>query len=102
MNFKFWKKSDTPKKKKSKTREWIDAIVFAVIAATLIRGVVVEAYTIPSSSMEKSLLKGDFLFVNKLAYGPRTPITPLAFPFVHNTMPVIGTKSYLEWIQLPY
>jgi signal peptidase I len=102
MNLKFWKKSDKPKKKKSKTREWVDAIVFAVIAATIIRGLIVEAYTIPSSSMEKSLLVGDFLFVNKLAYGPRMPITPLAFPFVHNTMPITGSQSYLEWIKLPY
>jgi signal peptidase I len=102
MNLRFWKKSDKPKKKKSKTREWIDAIVFAVVAATLIRGLVVEAYTIPTSSMEKSMMVGDFLFVNKLAYGPRMPITPISFPFAHNTMPVIGGKSYLEWIKLPY
>jgi len=102
MNLKFWQKSDKPKKKKSKTREWIDAIVFAVVAATLIRGLAVEAYTIPTSSMEKSMLVGDFLFVNKMAYGPRMPMTPISFPFAHNTMPLIGGKSYLDWIKLGY
>ncbi|MBN4066088.1 signal peptidase I, partial [Candidatus Amoebophilus asiaticus] len=74
----------------------------AVIAATLIRSFLIEAYTIPTSSMEKSLLVGDFLFVSKINYGPRTPVTPLAFPFAHHTMPLIGTKAYLEWISLPY
>ena len=87
---------------KSKTREWIDAIVFAVIAATLIRTFFIEAFTIPTPSMEKSLLVGDFLFVSKVNYGPRVPITPLSFPFAHHTMPVVGGKSYLEWIKFPY
>lgn len=87
---------------KSKTREWLDAVVFAVVAATLIRSFLIEAYTIPTSSMEKSLLVGDFLFVSKINYGPRIPMTPLAFPFAHHTMPLIGTKAYLDWIQLGY
>ena len=88
--------------KKSGTREWIDAAVFAVVAATIIRTFVFEAYTIPTPSMERSLLVNDFLFVSKLSYGPRIPNTPLSFPFVHHTMPVVGGKSYLQWIQWPY
>lgn len=88
--------------KKSATREWIDAAVFAVVAATIIRTFVFEAYTIPTGSMEKTLLVNDFLFVSKASYGPRLPNTPLSFPFVHHTMPVINGKSYLEWIKLPY
>jgi signal peptidase I len=102
MNWKFWKKSNAPKKKKSPTREWVDALVFAVIAATIIRGLFIEAFTIPTPSMERSLLVGDFLFVSKVNYGARTPVTPLSFPFAHHTLPILGTKSYLEWIKLPY
>lgn len=101
MNWKFWKK-EKPAQKKGFVREWVDAIVFAVIAATIIRLFLIEAYTIPTSSMEKSLLIGDFLFVSKVSYGPRTPITPLAFPFAHHTIPGINTKAYLEWLKLPY
>ena len=89
--------------KKTPMREWVDAIIFAVIAATIIRVFMIEAYTIPTSSMEKSLLVGDFLFVSKLSYGPKVPNTPLAFPFVHHTMPLTTyTKSYVEWLKLPY
>ncbi len=89
--------------KKSLTREWIDAAVFAIVAATIIRTFIFEAYAIPSGSMEKTLLANDFLFVNKMSYGPRIPETPLSFPFVHNTMPGSETTpSYLKWIQLPY
>jgi signal peptidase I len=105
MNLKFWqnnKQEKTVKKKKSKSREWLDAIVFAVVAATLIRGLFLEAYTIPTGSMEKSLLVGDFLFVSKMNYGARIPMTPVAFPFAHHTMPIIGTKAYWEGIQLKY
>ncbi len=89
--------------KKSGLREWADALIFAVIAATLIRTFFIEAYTIPTSSMEKSLLVGDYLFVSKLSYGPRVPMTPIAFPFAHHTMPLTeSVKSYVEWIRLPY
>lgn len=88
--------------KKKGWREWVDAAIFAVVAATLIRTFVFEAYTIPSSSMEKTLLVKDFLFVSKMSYGPRIPNTPLSFPFVHNYMPVGSRKSYLEWIKIPY
>src|SRR5690606_18970114 len=89
--------------KKSRGREWADAITFAVIAATIIRGFYIEAFTIPTSSMEKSLLVGDYLFVSKLSYGIRIPNTPLFFPFAHHTMPgTESVKSYLEWVSLPY
>lgn len=91
------------KVKKGPVREWLDAIVFAVVAATIIRTFLFEAYTIPTSSMEKSLLVGDFLFVSKISYGPRLPNTPIAFPFVHHTLPWSETaKSYVEWVQWPY
>jgi signal peptidase I len=88
--------------KKSTAREWIDAGVFAVVAATLIRVFVFEAYTIPTGSMEKTLLVNDFLFVSKLSYGPRIPNTPLAIPFVHHTVPGLNIKSYTEIVELPY
>ena len=88
--------------KKSATREWIDAAAFAVVAATIIRTFVFEAYTIPTPSMEKTLLVNDFLFVSKFAYGPRIPNTPIAMPFVHHTLPVTNGKSYSEWIKIPY
>jgi len=88
--------------KKSTSREWTEAIIFAVVAATLIRTFFIEAYTIPTGSMESSLLIGDFLFVSKVNYGPRTPMTPVAFPFAHHTMPLIGTKAYWDIIKLPY
>jgi len=100
---KYQKKADRPPFKKSWIREWTDAIVFAIVAATIIRTFVFEAYTIPTPSMEKSLLVGDYLFVNKFAFGAKIPNTPLSFPFVHHTMPgSLTTKSYLEWIKLPY
>jgi signal peptidase I len=104
MNYKFWKKkaTDPNKKKKSKTREWADAIIFAVIAATIIRVFFIEAYTIPTGSMERSLMIGDFLFVSKVNYGARIPMTPVAFPFAHHTMPVTGGKAYWEGVQWKY
>lgn len=88
--------------KRSFAREWADAIIFAVIAATIIRTFVIEAYKIPTTSMEGSLLAGDFLFVSKLNYGARTPITPVAFPFAHHTMPFGLGQAYSKMIQLPY
>ena len=91
------------KYQKSKSREWADAISFAVIAATLIRAIYIEAFTIPTSSMEKSLLVGDFLFVSKVNYGSRIPNTPIFFPFAHHTMWFTdNVKSYSELIKLPY
>jgi signal peptidase I len=102
-----WSKKDTSKetvtrKKKPVWREWLDAIVFAVVAATLIRTFFFEAYTIPTGSMEGTMLVNDYLFVSKLSYGPRIPMTPLAMPLVHNTMPIIGGKSYSEAVQWKY
>ncbi len=88
--------------KKPASREWVDAAIFAVVAATIIRTFIFEAYTIPTPSMEKTLLVNDFLFVNKVAYGPRIPQTPLSFPFVHNLLPRSQAPSYLKWIQLDY
>ncbi len=88
--------------KKGVIREWVDAAVFAIVAATLIRTFVFEAYTIPTPSMEKTLLVNDFLFVSKFAYGPRLPNTPLALPFMHHTIIGTNTKSYVEWIHIPY
>lgn len=106
MNWKFWKKDKgngkAPEKKKSKSREWVDAIIFAVVAATVIRVFFIEAYTIPTGSMERSLLIGDFLFVSKVNYGARIPMTPVAFPFAHHTMPVTGTKAYWDGVQWKY
>lgn len=93
---------DYKKEKKSRGREWAEAIVFAVIAATIIRTFTIEAFTIPTPSMEKSLMVGDYLFVSKLSYGPRLPMTPITFPFTHHTIPVINTRSYVEWQKLPY
>lgn len=88
---------------KSAVREWIDAAVFAVVAATIIRTFVFEAYTIPTESMERTLLVNDFLFVNKMSYGPRIPRTPISFPFVHNIMPFSTTApSYTKLVQIPY
>jgi signal peptidase I len=101
VHWAFWKKRGVTKQ--SVTVEWVDAIIFAIVAATLIRMFFIEAYTIPTSSMEKSLLVGDYLFVSKVAYGPKIPNTPLSFPFAHHTMPLTkSTKSYLEWVQWPY
>lgn len=90
------------KYRKSPAREWVDAGVFAIVAATLIRTFVFEAYVIPTPSMEKTLLVNDFLFVSKFSYGPRIPNTPLAMPFVHHTLPITNGKSYVEWIKIPY
>lgn len=94
--------AEARKHKKSVAREWFDAAIFAIVAATLIRTFVFEAYVIPSGSMEKTLLVKDFLFVSKLSYGPRIPNTPLSVPFVHNYLPITNGKSYSTAIQLPY
>ena len=89
--------------KKSKTREWVDSLIWAGVAAFIIRTFMIELYMIPTSSMENSLLVGDYLFVSKMAYGAKAPGTLLAIPFVHNTMPLTeSTNSYVEWIKLPY
>lgn len=104
VHWAFWKKKNPPNGKQTKTVEWIDAIIFAVIAASFIRLFFFEAYVIPTSSMEKSMMVGDYLFVSKVAYGPKMPNTPLSFPFVHQSMPLTNYKvnSYVEWIKRPY
>jgi signal peptidase I len=99
INWTFWKKRHG---KNSAFIEWLDALIFAVIAVTLINIFLFQNYRIPTPSMEKSLLVGDHLFVSKLAYGPRMPNTPLAFPFTQNTMPLTGGKSWSNLIIWPY
>lgn len=101
VHWAFWKKKGA--EKQTKAVEWVDALIFAVVAATLIRMLFFEAYTIPTSSMEKSMLVGDYLFVSKLSYGPKMPNTPLSVPFTHHTLPFTQhTKAYSEWIRWPY
>ncbi len=98
-----WKVEAAKGHKKGFAREWGHAIVFAVVAASIIRSFFFEAYTIPTPSMEKTLLVGDYLFVSKVSYGPKLPETPVAMPFVHHTLPfTTATPAYLEWLQLPY
>ncbi len=101
----FWKPRKDKKMGviKRKTLEWVDAIIFAVIAATFIRIFFFEAFTIPTSSMEKSLLIGDYLFVSKVAYGTRVPMTPLSLPFMHHTLWLTKkTPSFVTWIETEY
>lgn len=90
-------------RKKSKVREWIEAALFAVVAATLIRTFIFEAFVIPSASMEKTLLVNDFIFVSKISYGPRIPNTPLAWPFTHHTLPFTkNVKPFSTAVQWSY
>lgn len=99
VNWTFWKKRNG---NNSALVEWIDALIFAVIAVTLINIFLFQNYRIPTGSMEKSLLIGDHLFVSKIAYGPRMPNTPIAFPFTQNTMPLIKGRSWSNLVQWPY
>lgn len=101
MKLRFRKKEQDNKTKKSKLREWTDSILFAVIAATLLRFFLIEAYAIPTSSMEGSMLVGDHLFVSKMHYGIRTPKTILQIPLSHQKIWGTEIPSYLDWIQLP-
>lgn len=100
MKFNLWKKA-APKKPTSKRREWFNSITFAVVAATLIRWTAVEAYVIPTPSMENSALVGDFLFVSKFHYGTRTTGTPLQVPLSHQKIWGTNIPSYVDWIKLP-
>ncbi len=88
-------------KTKNIVKEWLDALVFAVIAASIIRGYFLEAFTIPTSSMEKDLLIGDYLFVSKMHYGAKIPKTPISLPFTHNNLPTSYIPSYIKSVQLP-
>ncbi len=99
VNWSFWKKR---KGNNSTFIEWLDALIFAVIAVTLINIFLFQNYRIPTGSMEKSLRVGDHLFVSKVAYGPRTPNTPIAFPFSQHTIPLIKTRSWSNLITRPY
>ncbi|MBR4094851.1 MAG: signal peptidase I [Bacteroidales bacterium] len=98
----FWRKRPEKGGKSNGWLEWLDALIFALVAATFIRMFFIEAYTIPTGSMEKTLLVGDYLFVSKVAYGPRVPETPVSFPLVHNVMPITGGESYSEIIKNDY
>jgi signal peptidase I len=103
MNWKFWKKGSNTEEntKKSVLREWGDAVLFAVVAATLIRWLIMEPFVIPTASMENSLLVGDFLFVSKFHYGTRTTSTPLQVPLTHQKIWLTNIPSYSEAIKLP-
>lgn len=90
-----------PNPPKSKARQWGDSLLFAVVVATLFRWSAVEAYVIPSESMEPTVLVGEYVFVNKLHYGPLTPQTPLQIPLTHQTDPLFHLKSYSDLVQLP-
>ena len=94
--------SDRSLKPRSELGEWISSITFAIIAATLVHTYFMQPFTIPTSSLEKSLLVGDYLFVSKFHYGARVPSTVIAAPMVHDSLPFTGTKSYLKSPQLPY
>ena len=95
-----WKRSKN--KRVRETLEWIDDIVFALVAVYLINLFVFQNYQIPTPSLEKTLLVGDYLFVSKLSYGPRVPNTPISFPLVQNTFPILNCKSYLDWPRWGY
>jgi len=94
--------NDRSLKPRTAAGEWVSSIAFAIIAATLVHTYFMQPYTIPTSSLEKSLLIGDFLFVSKFHYGARVPMTTISAPMVHDTLPVLKVKSYLKKPQLPY
>ena len=107
VNWTFWKERSPEKEKKeesiSNAKDWFNAVSFAVIGATLIHTFVIQPFTIPTSSMEKSMLVGDYLLVSKLNYGPVVPNTPLSIPFLHNALPLTdNAKSYSDAVQLGY
>ena len=95
-----WKRTKNPQVRN--VLEWVDDILFALVAVYFINIFIFQNYQIPSSSLEKSLLVGDYLFVSKLSYGPRVPNTPVAFPLVQNTLPFFNCKSYLDWPEWDY
>ena len=99
VNWTFWKKRSG---KNNAFIEWLDALIFAVIAVTLINIFLFQNYRIPTPSMEKSLLIGDHLFVSKVAYGPRMPNTPIAFPFTQHTIPGLNTNSWSNLVIWQY
>lgn len=96
----FWRKSKNAAVRT--VMSWVDAIVFALVAVYFVNIYIFQNYQIPSSSLEKSLLVGDFLYVSKMSYGPRVPNTPLSMPLAQHTLPIVNTKSYIEWPQWKY
>ncbi len=99
IHWQWWKDSEGPVRF---IMSWVDAIVFALIAVYFINLFFFQNYVIPSSSLEKSLLTGDYLFVSKVSYGPRIPQTPLSMPLTQHTMPLVNVKSYIEWPHWDY
>lgn len=93
---------DRSLKPRTSTGEWVSSILFAVVAATIVHTYFIQPYTIPTSSLEKTMLVGDFLFVSKFHYGARAPMTAVSFPMVHDTIPFVKTKSYFNKPQFPY
>ena len=100
IKWQWWKDSDNSFVRN--VMSWVDAIVFALVAVYFINLFFFQNYVIPSSSLEKSLLTGDYLFVSKMSYGPRVPQTPLTVPLTQHTLPVLECKSYIEWPQWDY
>ena len=99
IRWQWWKEADGPVRF---VMSWVDAIVFALVAVYFINLFFFQNYVIPSSSLVKSLLTGDYLFVSKVSYGPRIPQTPLTMPLTQHTLPVVNCKSYLEWPHWDY
>ncbi len=99
IRWQWWRDSEPPVRF---IMSWVDAIVFALVAVYFINLFFFQNYVIPSSSLEKSLLTGDYLFVSKVSYGPRIPQTPLTMPLTQHTLPVVGCKSYIEWPHWDY
>jgi len=99
INWTWWKDAEKPVKM---VMSWVDAIVFALVAVYFVNIYFFQNYEIPSSSLEKSLLTGDYLFVSKMSYGPRIPQTPLTMPLTQHTLPVFECKSYIEWPHWEY
>jgi signal peptidase I len=104
MNWKFNLKKKSPETavKRSKGREWLNAFVFALVVSTLLRGLLFSAYAIPSASMEGTLLTGDYLFVSKISYGARMPITPLSAPLMEPNITKYHIRTYWDILKLPY
>ena len=99
IRWQWWKEAEGPVKF---IMSWVDALVFALVAVYFINLFFFQNYVIPSSSLEKSLLTGDYLFVSKMSYGPRIPQTPLTMPLTQHTLPLFDCKSYIEWPQWDY
>lgn len=99
IHWQWWKDSERPVRF---VMSWVDALVFALGAVYFINLFLFQNFVIPSSSLEKSLLTGDYLFVSKVSYGPRIPQTPLTMPLTQHTLPIVGTKSYIEWPHWDY